>query len=175
MVELMITLTISAILLAIAIPQMREYIARKRVSGAAAELVSDIRLARAMVQQENQPIWVHFGSTDDFTCYVVFTQGNMINQCDCTRTSTPMCPGTRDAPVPLRHVVIKRDTGITLTTASRYVVYSQAVGAPRLFGGTGEAQISGSSGGSVKVTMGGLTRATACSVSGHTAEFGDCP
>jgi prepilin-type N-terminal cleavage/methylation domain-containing protein len=177
LVELMVTLTIGAILLALTVPQMREYIARKRVSGAATELIGDIRLARAMVMQENQPIWIHFGSTSTFTCYVLFTQGNLLEQCDCTRTLTPMCPSNHDSPVPLRSVFIQRDTGITLTSPARYVIYKQAVGAPSRLPASAdiEAEVSGSVGGRIKVAMAGLTRATACSLEGHTAEFGDCP
>lgn len=175
MIELMITLTIGAILLALAVPQMREYIARTRVSGTAAELAADIRLARAMVQQQNQPIWINFGSTNDFTCYVLYTEGGATGVCDCSRTGTPMCDAVPDPPIPLRSVFINRNTGIVITSNSADLGFSQAVGAPRVFVGTGEAEIAGGLGGRVKVIMSGLTRATICSLSGHTSEFGDCP
>lgn len=175
LIELMVTLTIGAILLALAVPQMREYIVRKRVSNAATELVGDIRLARAMVLQQNQPIWVSFGSTSDFTCYVFFTEGDATGLCDCTRTSTPMCDSRPDPPIALRSVLIKRNTGITVTSNSPYMSYTQAVGAPTLYGGTGQAEVNGSAGGRLKILMAGLNRATVCSLSGHTAEFGNCP
>ena len=180
LIELMITLTIAAVLLALAVPQMREYIARKRVSGAATELASDIRLARSMVQQQNQPIWITFGSTADFTCYVLYTEGDGSEDCDCARTSTPMCGVSPDPPVPLRSVFIKRASGVALTSGARYLRYTQAVGAPRAMSGTAEAEIIGDIngnrlGGRVKLIMSGLTRATICSLAGHTAEFGDCP
>lgn len=175
MIELMITLTIGAILLALAVPQMREYIARTRVSGTATELAADIRLARSMVQQQNQPIWITFGSTDDFTCYVLYTEGGNTGVCDCARTATPMCDAVPNPPIPLRSVFIKRNTGITLTSTSADIGYAQAIGTPNVLGGTAQAEISSSLGGRLKVVMNGLTRATICSLSGHTAEFGDCP
>lgn len=176
LVELMITLTIGAILLALAVPQMREYIARKRVSGTATELAADVRLARSMVQQQNQPIWITFGSTDSFTCYVLYTEGDQTGVCDCARTATPMCDVTPDPPIPLRSVFIKRNTGISVTSAAADLRYTQPVGAPVPLRGTAEAEVNGGNlGGRVKLIMSGLTRATICSLSGHTAEFGDCP
>lgn len=181
LIELMITVTIGAILLALAVPQMREYIARKRVSGTATELAGDIRLARSMVQQQNQPIWINFGSTSDFTCYVLYTEGAGADICDCTRTSTPMCTvtpgGGADDSIALRSVIIQRNTGIAVTATAPNLRYTQPVGAPRVYGGaSAEAEVSGGSlGGSVKLILSGLTRATICSLSGHTAEFGDCP
>lgn len=175
MIELMITLTIGAILLALAVPQMREYIARTRVSGTARELAADIRLARSMVQQQNQPILIAFGSTVDFTCYVLYTQGGQTGSCDCARTSIPMCDAVPDPPVALRSVYIKRNTGITLISTSPDLRYSQPVGAPWIYSGTAQAVVSSSLGGRLLVVMSGLTRATICSLSGHTAEFGDCP
>ena len=180
MIELMITLTIGAILLALAVPSMREYIARKRVSGTATELAADVRLARSMVQQQNQPIWITFGSTPDFSCYVLYTNGNGIDYCDCTRTSTPMCSADiGDAPVALRSVFIRSNTGITITSTIADLRYQQPVGAPELLPGvtaaTLEAEVNGGTlGGRVKVIMSGLTKARICSLSGHTAEFGDC-
>ena len=175
LIELMITVTIGAILLALAVPQMREYIARKRVSETATELAADIRLARSMVQQQNQPIWITFGSTNEFTCYVLYTEGDG-GVCDCARTSTPMCDASADAPIPLRSVFIKRNTGIAVTSAAMDLRYSQTVGAPMALRGIAEAEINGGSlGGRVKLIMSGLTRATICSLAGHTAEFGDCP
>lgn len=176
LIELMITLTIGAILLALAVPQMREFIARKRVSGTATELAADIRLARSMVQQQNQPIWMNFGSTDDFTCYVLHTEGGGTGLCECARTGSPMCDAVPDPPIALRSVFIKRNTGIALTSAAAVLSYTQAVGAPTLpFGGTAQAEVASSLGGRLKVGMDGLTKATICSLSGHTAEFGDCP
>lgn len=177
MIELIITLTIGAILLALAVPSMHEYIARKRVSGTAIELAADIRLARSMVQQQNQPIWLNFFDNLDFSCYVLYTEGNTVDYCDCARTLVPMCSAVgSDAPVALRSVFIKSNTGIKITASGRNLQYTKPVGAPVVWwGGTAEAEVDGGTlGGRVRVIMTGLTKASICSVSGHTAEFGDC-
>lgn len=178
LIELLVTLTIGAILLAIAVPQMREFIERKRVAGAASELASDIRLARSMVLQHNEPIWISFGSTADFTCYVMFPEGDQVGTCNCARTVGSMCGGGTDPPVPLRSVFIKRSTGVTLTSTSPNLRFIEAVGAPQIayfLYGDAVAEVGSSLGGRIKVTMHGLTRAVVCSISGHTAEFGACP
>lgn len=176
LIELMVTLTIGAILLALAVPQMREYIARTRVSGIATELAADIRLARSMVQQQNQPIWISFGRANDFDCYVLYTAGGQTGICDCTRTS--MCDAFPDPPIALRSVFIKQNTGITLISTSTDLYYKQPVGAPVTSppGSSAEAVVDGGSlGGRVKLIMSGFTKATLCSLAGHTAEFGNCP
>lgn len=176
LVELMVTLTITAVLLAVAIPQMSEYIARKRVASVAAELAHDIKYARAMVLQQNRPVWFHFGSTTDLSCYVMFVQENGIGECDCTRTSRPVCDPGRNGQTALRSVYIPRSTGITLTATSPYLAYRQAIGEPIVYLGTGQGviDINSSAGGRLTVVLTGLVRATICSISGHTAEFGDC-
>ena len=175
MIELIITLTIGAILLALAVPSMREYIARKRVTGTATELAADVRLARSMVQQQNQPIWITFRLTTDYSCYAMYTEGDGNDQCDCSRT--PMCGAfDPDGPIVLRSVFIKRNTGITITSFGENLQYTKPVGAPvPWWGGTAEAEVDGGAlGGRVKVIMTGLTKARICSLSGHTAEFGNC-
>lgn len=178
MVELLITLTIGAILLAMAVPQMREFIERKRVSGAATELASDIRLARAMLLQHNQPIWISFGSTGDYTCYVMYTEGNQTGFCNCARGVAAMCDAGVDPPVPLRSVFIKRNTGVTITSTAPDLRFVDAGGAPQIAMfeyGNAVAEVGSNLGGRLKVTLHGLTRAVICSISGHTSEFGDCP
>ena len=157
---------------------MREYIERTRVAGAANELASDMRLARAFVLQHNQPIWVTFGSTADYTCYVIYTEGNLTGSCNCARVGRPMCDGGFDPQVALRSVYIKRSTGVTLTATTPDLRFTEAVGAPQIgfeTYGNALAEIGSSLGGRVKVTLHGMTRAVICSMSGHTAEFGACP
>ena len=178
MIEMLVTVVIAAILAAIAVPQMREYIERTRVAGAANELASDIRLARSLVLELNQPIWMNFGSTGDFTCYVIYTEGNLTGSCNCARIGQPMCDGGLDPQVALRSVYIKRSTGVTLTSTRPDLRFIDAVGPPQVgfdTYGSALAEIGSSLGGRVKITLHGMTRAAICSMSGHTAEFGACP
>ena len=178
LVELVVTVAITAILLAMAVPQMREHLARKRVSGVATELVADIRYVRAQVLEQNQAIWISFGSTTDFSCYVIYTDGGLNGYCDCARSPGAVCDQVTDPPVELKSVYLKTNTGITLTSTQSSLFFQKVVGAPRISRsayGPAEATVESSLGGKVKVGLAGPIRATICSASGHTGEFGACP
>ena len=178
LVELVVTVAITAILLAMAVPQMREHLARKRVSGVATELVADIRYVRAQVLEQNQAIWISFGTTANFNCYVIYTDGGKNGYCDCARSAGPVCEDVPDPPVELKSVYLKTNTGITLTSTRPSLFFQKVVGAPRISRSaydTAEATVQSSLGGTVKVGLDGPIRATICSVSGHTGEFVACP
>lgn len=119
LVELMVTLGIVAILLAIAIPSMREFVARKRLEGIAQELVTDLRLVKAH-QIQNRPntgTAIGFSSNSDKACYILFVRGNNVENCDCGQSAETMC-GPANAggvrPAPIRQVDIPVSTGISM-------------------------------------------------------------
>ena len=72
MIELLIVMVILAVLLAIAVPSMREFIARKRVEGVAQELATDLRLLKSQQIQRRRNVGIQFGSNASITCYVLY-------------------------------------------------------------------------------------------------------
>lgn len=179
LIELMVTLAIGIILLAIAVPQMRELIARKRVAGVANELASDLRYARAMVAERNQPVWMSFGATNAFSCYVIYTDGaGGTALCDCTQTNGPVCPAEAiDPRVELKTVYLPVQDGITLTVRPTDYEFLQPLGEPAtIFDATrpAEAVIRSSLGGELRLTLSTPARASICSAAGHGADFPAC-
>ncbi len=178
LIELLVTVAITITLLAIAVPQMRELIARKRVAGVANELASDIRYARAQVVEQNQPIWINFGSTSNFTCYVIYTEGGLGDPCDCTRAAGTVCAAAIIPSIPLKTVYIERSSRVVVSAAADYLRYLKSVGAPTTpFGGTASASVAGdenSGGGTVNINLNTAVGASLCSASGQTPEFVTC-
>ena len=62
LIELMTTLTVLAIMLGIAVPSFRNFIAAQKVKTAAYELVSSMMLARSEAVKRNSPVLVTPGS-----------------------------------------------------------------------------------------------------------------
>ncbi len=74
LIELMIVIAIMAILSAIAIPNMRPYMAQRRLSGAARQVYGDLMAARQRAITENRSIGVVFSS--DNHSYTIFADTN---------------------------------------------------------------------------------------------------
>jgi len=182
LIELIITLAIGLILLAIAVPQMYNMIARQRVAALAKELKNDVIFARTSTLERNEPMWISFNTNSDITCYIIYPEGNGNGRCNCARTNGSPCTARRmngDPNFVQKMVTLKRNSGITITATGTDLQYTDLVSPPNvgnpLIPRTVEATIQSSQGGTLKVLVTAPTKATICSVSGHTAEFGNCP
>ncbi len=180
LVELLITVTIGAILMALAIPQYQTMIARKRVVAAANELVSDTRFARAELSELSESMFMSFNSNSDYTCYIIYPEGNGTGYCNCSRTTVPYCDArlSQGLQHEVKTVIFKRNSGVTLTTNRTHLYFRELIGAPNVdFRGeqTAIVNIQHALGGHLRVSLHEPVKASICSVSGHTAEFGACP
>lgn len=79
LVEMVITLTVIAILAGIAVPSFTETLDRRRVSGAAEQLQSDLQYARSEAIRRNADVIVSFVSGTSTWCYGIDT-----TVCTCT-------------------------------------------------------------------------------------------
>lgn len=175
LVELMVTLAIAALLAAIAVPSMREFIARKRVEGVAQELVTDLRYLKSQQVQRNEPVVIRFGSTASTTCYILYTLGSQRGDCDCTRTGQPVCTqGVTGPSEELKTVILPRSRGVTVTSAPTMLVLGGFNGLP-LGGVTIRAAVASTVGGEVRVSTNAAMRSDLCSVSGHESALAACP
>jgi type IV fimbrial biogenesis protein FimT len=173
MIELLITVVISAILMAVALPSMRTFIERKRVEGTANELVSDLRYLRSANLQLNTAVQIRFGSSEANSCYMLTTVGTGSGICDCTRTSTARCDGGFSAETEIKAVVLPKDSGITIKSDVESMSMAGNGGMP-VNGVTVSASIKSSDGGEIKVTTNGVGRVSICSVSGHEGTLPAC-
>lgn len=180
LIELMITLVILAVLLAIAVPSMREFVARKRVEGVAQELATDLRYLRAVQQQRGAawrlPVRISFSSTDAMSCYVLYVWGTAGIDCNCARTDGPVCfnPNADGASQELKTVVVRKSTGVTFSSVPELLTLTGLNGLPE--GGTTIlASVRSTLGGEVRVSTNATAKPSLCSVSGSESTIPRCP
>lgn len=83
LIELMVVMTIVAVLLMVAVPSFSDLIARKRVAGTLVELNTDFQFARSEAAQRNTNVRITFGTG----CYVIHTVGS--TNTSCTQANNP--------------------------------------------------------------------------------------
>jgi|GEM_PF-811095 len=169
LVELMVSLAIVAVLAAIAVPALRDYVARKRVEGTAQELVTDLRWLRTLRIQRNETVGIRFGGNSSSTCYVIYALGGESGVCDCTR-STGVCPS--DMPE-LKTVQLPRSNGVSVSATPGGLAvsrYNLPIG-----GTTLRVTVASPNGGSVLVTTNAALMPDLCSVSGPESTLKPCP
>ena len=178
LVELMVTAGIVVVLLAIAVPSMREFVARKRVEGVANELATDLRYLRAAQIERGgtTTVGIRFTANSQKTCYVLFVEGGgRGDDCDCA--NQPICAG---AAVELKNVSLPRSGGLTLTAVNP-ALFLATNGLPYRNRSeanpstTINASVSSALGGVVRVETNEVVRPSICSVSGSNSALSACP
>lgn len=176
LIEMLITLVIVAVLMAVAVPSMSKFVARKRVEGVAQELATDLRYLRAQHLQRNvQDTRVRFMSTDTMSCYVLYVWGVAGIDCNCTRTSSPVCgdPAAAGASVEIKTVVVPRSTGVTVTSVPSILTLSGFNALP-VGNATIRASVASSLGGEVRLTTNASAKPSLCTVSGSESTIPGC-
>jgi prepilin-type N-terminal cleavage/methylation domain-containing protein len=179
LVEMLVTMAIAAILLAIALPSMRDFVARKRLEGIAQELVTDLRLLKSH-QIQNRPntgTAIGFGSNAQKTCYILFVKGDNVENCNCAAAEEVMC-GAADAlglrPAPIRQVNIPIDSGVQLSANRATLDMVGYNGMPRL-NRTVRVTLTSATAGEIRVSTNATGVPSICSVSGVFGAIQKCP
>lgn len=184
LVEMLITVAVLAVLLAVAVPSMYEFIMRKKVEGAADELLGDVRFARSIQARDTRTTTIKFGSTDTYTCYVIFHPTSRLS-CDCT--ATPVCSSRGSASaVELKTVRLPLSSQVSIAplegSASEFK-WDAVTGIPfavdpttgdRVTAPLLQVQITAPSGGEVRLTTSATGRGQLCSFSGHISAYPAC-
>ena len=179
MIELLITVVILAVLAAIAVPSMREFIARQRVESIAKELATDLRFLRTEAIQRRRDVEILFLSSTSSTCYVLYAPGVEDVACQCARTDgLPICgdPALPGANREFKSVTIARDRGILLSANPVRLNLGGFNGLPRN-NQIIQASVAGTGmGGEVRVftTADNLIVPKLCSVSGRHGSMAAC-
>jgi len=113
LVELMIVITVIAVLLLLAAPSFFSLIETQRLRGVNQELLTDVQFARTEALRRGERVGVRFGSAGSgataIDCYTIF-RGNGLD-CDCSRPPGQACTTQGDE---LRTVQIPARLGVQL-------------------------------------------------------------
>ena len=171
LIELMVTVAITAVLMAVAIPSMQQLIAKRRVAGVVNELVIDLRYLRSIGAQNADAVQLDFGSSAASTCYSLSINRPQEIDCDCNNPAS--CNGVGVAPTAVKTVTLQRDDGVSVSSSLSPLRFIGPSATPQNLA-TITATVSGSRGGTAKVMTNSAGRAFACSVSGQESNFPAC-
>ena len=175
LVELMVTVAITAVLIAVAVPSMQQMIAKRRVAGVVNELATDLRYLRSLSVQKAVMVQLDFGSNSASTCYVLSTN-EFVDIADCDCTDPTSCNGVGPAATAVKTVTLQRSDGVTVSSNGSPIRFTGPGAMPYLLYGSATitATVSSSLGGVARVWTNATGRAFSCSVSGQESSFPAC-
>ncbi|MDO9074148.1 MAG: GspH/FimT family pseudopilin [Rubrivivax sp.] len=123
LVEALISLSVTAIALGAAVPGFHEARERRHLDGAAAQLETDLQMARSLAVLQNRTLRVGFRSDGDGSCYVVHSGGP--GACTCDASGAASCsPGAEV----LRSTGYPSDLPVTLTSNAASMAFEHVRG-----------------------------------------------
>ncbi|MBE7419062.1 MAG: prepilin-type N-terminal cleavage/methylation domain-containing protein [Ideonella sp.] len=168
LIEMVVAIAIVGILIAVVAPSMRGAIARQRVQGVNAELVTDLQMARSVVARHNgDSVRVSFGSNGQMTCYTLHTVPvGVTASCDCTLTPPNVCtPASVQA---IKTVQVARGDGVAIATNPASAVTfapPQGLATPASFAVDVQSAVSGQ----LRTIVNSVGRPAVCSPNGSIA------
>jgi len=196
LVELMIVITVIAVLLLLAAPSFFSLIETQRLRGVNQELLTDVQFARTEALRRGERVGVRFGSAGsgatEISCYTIF-RGDGLDcdsvvrhgwpDCDCSRPPGHACANPAEARE-LRTVQIPARLGVRLrpaTDSAPAFVISPVYGGIEMcvtdFVSVDDytLEVSGlHHGGSLRHTVGIAGRSTVCSPDGSVSGVPRC-
>lgn len=116
LIELMIVVSLIALLIVLAAPSFQEMILMQRLRGVNAQIVTDLQFARAEAAVRQRVTRVKLDSDAAQTCYVIYVSDFSGTRCDCRRGAGAACTGfsNNNNTVELRTVSVARSSGVSL-------------------------------------------------------------
>jgi prepilin-type N-terminal cleavage/methylation domain-containing protein len=186
MIEVLVGLAILGLLMALAVPSMKSFISKHKVSAISAELLADYYLARSESVQRGQPVGVIFTENASLTCYTIYTPESSGGNCDCTLAAGRSCSRTISTelktvriPTSSRVTIRPTSTPVKTTDGTRLlyngkVVFLPPLGLPQVDTTSPNTKIVSSDGGQLLVTTGVNGRQTLCTPDGSMTGVPQC-
>jgi type IV fimbrial biogenesis protein FimT len=119
LVELLIVVALTAVVLSLAAPSLRDFILVQRLKSISSSLVTDMQYARSEAVSRGKNVWVYFklpSNTQPMSCYTIYTDSNsaVVSQrlrCNCTLAPGSRCQSTATE---LKTVQIPTDLAVRL-------------------------------------------------------------
>jgi prepilin-type N-terminal cleavage/methylation domain-containing protein len=181
LIEVLVAIGITAVLVALGLPSMQDWMIRQRVISTASEIVSDMRFAKS--ESISQNLWVKVRySPEGNGCYTIFRiPSDAVNEnCDCSLGAGKACSQTSsDAPFVELKTYTAPPTGnvaIKAPVKRAHVFNSGAFLNSEEIAGL-EFLVTGGEGKDLKVVMAaGIPHPTICAPAGSTITgYKACP
>jgi type IV fimbrial biogenesis protein FimT len=165
LVEALISLSVTAIALGASVPGFSEARERRHLDGAAAQLETDLQMARGVAVLHNRTVRVDFRSDSAGSCYVMHSGGP--GACTCDASGAASCSPGAEA---LRSMGYPSSLPITLTSNAASMAFEHVRGTVTP---TSTVRITGR-GRAVHVVTNIMGRVRACSPSSATPGYPAC-
>ncbi len=191
LLEMLITMTILAIIITVAVPSMTEFTSNQRLIGATQQVYSHLQQARSESVARNTTVYVNFA--EDGTASWEYGVSSVTSACDLTVTAAATAnacvlviddgDGTVDpgnGSVDTGDLVLMRYTnadyqGVLMDTASFSSGTTQFLFDPtRGTSTSGQVNLTGSNGNDLRVTVSLLGRVSICTPDGSMTAYPDC-
>ena len=123
LVECAITVAVVAVSLGIALPSLKDLRARHQLDGVAAQLETDLMLARAEAVARNATVRMSFQASDAGSCYVLHT--GAAADCSCSGSGEVTCRAPVQA---LRTAFFGRTSDVQLSSRSTSIAFDPTLG-----------------------------------------------
>jgi prepilin-type N-terminal cleavage/methylation domain-containing protein len=185
LIEVLVGLAILGLLMALAVPSMKSFISRHKVSAISAEFLSDLYLARSESVQRGQTVGVIFNENANWTCYTIYTPEDSGGNCDCTLAPSKAC--SKSTSTELRTVRIPTNSNVTLKSTaapvrktdgtilySGRIIFTPPLGLPPVDQASPSAKIVSSNGGQLIAATGVNGRQSLCTPDGSMTGVPRC-
>jgi Tfp pilus assembly protein FimT len=186
LVEVLVGMAILGLLMALAVPSMKSFISKHKVSAISAELISDFYLARSESVQRGQNVGIIFTENSNWTCYTLYTPEDSGGNCDCTLAPGKSCSKTISAElktvrIPTTSRVTLRPTSTPVKTTDGLkilytgkIVFQPPLGLPQIDTTSPNAKIVSSDGGQLLAVTGVNGRQSLCTPDGSMTGVPKC-
>lgn len=166
LVEASVVLAVIAIMASTSLPGLTSLHARHQLQGVAAQLETDLQLARSEAVARNESVRVNFATNPSGgSCYVLHTGD--VGDCSCSGEGKTVCnPGAQA----LRSVPLAAGFPVQLTSNSRSILFDAVKGTATP---TATIRVS-SSAGQIRQIVNVMGRVRACSPDGGLAGYRPC-
>ena len=156
LVEAATVTAIVAVVAGLAVPGFGSTIERRRIEGAAAQLETDLQLARAAAVARNDGVRVSFQASEDgSSCYVM--HGGAVGDCHCAADGQPVCSPGAEA---LRSAYFGPNAPVRIVANSKSMLFDPVRGTVTP---TATAKVQGRSGAAIHLVINVMGRVRACS------------
>lgn len=155
LVESLLAVAITAIATGATLPGFQQALEQRRLEGAAAQLHTDLQLARSEAVARNRTLRMSFGTSAGGNCYVVHS--GTAGSCVCHESGVPVCTAGAEA---MRSVHFAAGGRVQVQSNVASMVLDPAKGT---VSPTGTVRVLGADGRAVHVVVNIMGRARKCS------------